>query len=164
MAAIQNNIVIINETDERFSSQPNIVASGASASIQAGWPTKFNAAGAVLAMANGEGTTTERFSGIAKSTSTDTATANGEITLWLPLPGLVYACKSTTASATDTAAEIQALYAKRVTFDLGVISSNVYSVDTADTDGATKCVVIIGGDFRTSTVYFVYSPTGTIFE
>lgn len=165
MAAVQNNIVILNETDPRFTTAPSIVASGAVATIQAGTPTKGTDAtaaswtGAVLPMVDADGTTSQRFTGIAKSTSTETATVAGVVTLWLPLPGYVYACKAKTASTANTAALVQALYGKRVIFDL---TSSLWSVDAAAADAAANMVTIIGGDYTTTTLYFMYKQTGTV--
>lgn len=166
MSAIQNNIVILNETDPRFTTQAVLVAAGGAATIAAGTPTKGADAaaaspwtGAVLPMVDGDGTTSQRFTGIAKNTSTDTASAAGAVTLWLPLPGYVYACKAKTASTADTAAEVQALFGKRVVFDL---TSSLWSIDAAATDAVANCVVIIGGDYTTQTLYFVYKNSGTM--
>lgn len=166
MAAIQNNIVILNETDPRFSTQPSLVASGGVATIQAGTPTKGADAaaaspwtGAVVPMVDGDGSTSQRFTGIAKNTSTDTAVAAGNVTLWLPLPGYVYACKAKTASTADTAAEVTALFGKRVVFDL---TSSLWSVDAAAADAVANCVTIIGGDYQTQTLYFMYRASGSM--
>lgn len=165
MAAIQNNIVILNETDPRFSTMPSLVASGGVATIAAGTPTKGADAaaaspwtGAVLPMVDGDGTTSQRFTGIAKNTSSDTASAAGAVTLWLPLPGYVYACKAKTAANADTAAEVQALFGKRVVFDL---TSSLWSIDAAAADAVVNNVVIVGGDYQTQTLYFMYNNKGT---
>lgn len=166
MAAVQNNIIILNETDPRFSTQPSLVASGGVSTIAAGTPTKGADAaaaspwtGAVVPMVDGDGTTSQRFTGIAKSTSTDTASTAGSVVLWLPLPGYVYAAKAKTASTADTAAEVQALYGKRVVFDL---TSSFWSVDAAAADAVVNNVVIIGGDYQTQTLYFAYNNKGTV--
>lgn len=168
MAAVQNNVIILNEADLRFASNTDvIVASGGVATIQACTPTKATDAagaswtGAVLPMVDADGTTSQRFTGIAKSTSTDTASAAGVVTLWVPLPGYVYATKSKDLTATNTAAKINALYTKRVIWDL---TSSLWSIDTAATDAVANCLVIIGGDFNTSTVYFTYRPSGTALD
>lgn len=168
MAAVQNNIVILTETDPRFASNTDvIVAAGGVSTIQAGTPTKGADAaaaswtGAVVPMVDGDGTTSQRFTGIAKSTSTDTASAAGVVTLWMPLPGYVYACKAKTASTVDTAAEINALFGKRVVFDL---TSSLWSIDNAAADAVANCVVIIGGDYQTQTLYFTYRPSGTMLD
>lgn len=165
MAAVQNNIIILNEADYRFSLQPCLVTSGAAATIQSGTPTKGADAtaaswtGAIVPMVDGDGTTSQRFTGICKTTSTDTAAANGVATVWLPLPGLVYASKAKTASTANTAALVQALFGKRVVFDL---TSSLWSVDAAAADAAANMVTIVGGDFNTTTLYFTYKATGTV--
>lgn len=165
MAAVQNNIVILNETDPRFSTQPSLVAAGAVATIAANTPTKGadSAAaapwtGAVVPMVDGDGSTSQRFTGIAKNDSNETASVAGSVTLWLPLPGYVYACKAKTASTADTAAEVQALYGKRVVFDL---TSSLWSIDAAAADAVANCVVIIGGDYQSQTLYFAYAHKGS---
>ena len=164
MAAVQNNIVILNETDPRFTAQSNLVDSGGVATIKANTPTKSkdsatNATGAVIPMVDGDGAIGQNFSGIAKDDSTDTASVAGVVTLWLPLPGYVYSCKALTAATADTIAEIRALYRKRVVFDL---TSSLWSVDAAATDALVNCVTIIGGDPATTQLYFTYKNGGTI--
>lgn len=164
MAAVQNNIIILNETDPRFAIPGVLVASGGVATIQAGTPTKSadataSATGAVVPMIDGDGTTSQNFTGIAKSTSTDTAAAAGVVTVWLPLPGYVYAAKAKTASTADTAAEVQALFRKRVVFDL---TASFWSVDAGAADAAANMVTIVGGDYQTQTLYFTYKITGTM--
>lgn len=165
MAAIQNNVVILNETDPRFAIPGVLVASGGVATIQANTPTKGTDAtaaswtGAVIPMVDGDGTTSQRFTGIAKNNSTDTAAAAGVVTIWLPLPGYVYACKSKAASDANTAAKVQGLFQKRVVFDL---TSSLWSVDAAAADAAANMVVIVGGDYQTSTLYFMYKNSGTM--
>lgn len=165
MAAVDNNIIIINETDPRFAIPGVLVASGGVSTIAAGTPTKAADAaaaswtGAVVPMVDGDGAIGQRFYGLAKSTSTDTAAAAGSVTLWLPLPGYVYACKSKSAASADTQAEVTALFGKRVVFDL---TSSLWSVDAAAADALINCVTIIGGDFNTSTLYFTYKNGGTL--
>jgi len=166
MAAVQNNIIIQNETDARFAIPGVLVAAGGVSTILANTPTKGADAtaaspwtGAVVPMVDGDGTTSQRFTGIAKSDSTDTASAAGAVTLWLPLPGYVYACKAKTASTADTQAEVTALFGKRVVFDL---TASLWSIDAAAADAAANMVTIIGGDYQTQTLYFTYKTTGTI--
>lgn len=138
-----------------------LVASGAVGSIGRGVPTKSaDAAGAatgvVAAMVDGDGATGQIFTGIAKSVSTDTAAAAGRVTTWLPVPGIIYGGKAKTASTADTQAEVDALKRKRVVFDL---TTGVWTIDAAATDAVVNCVVIVGGDFRTQTLDFVYRTT-----
>ena len=165
MSAVPNNIVIVNEAEARWTMSPAIVASGAVATIQAGTPTKGADAagaawtGAVVPMVDADGTTSQRFTGICKSTSTDTASVAGVTTLWLPLPGIIYATKSKVLTDTNTQAKINALFGKRVVFDL---TAALWSVDASATDAVANCVVIIGGDYQTSTLYFGYANHGTL--
>src|ERR1017187_782602 len=86
-----------------------VVASGAVATIGSGSPTKLvtadaSIAGAVVPMVDGDGSVTAmRFTGIAKTISTDTAAAAGTIDTWYPVPGLVYrgGCKASTTMTTQ---------------------------------------------------------------
>ncbi len=138
-----------------------LVGSGGAATIDRGTPTKEGSSGAVAIMADGNGTTSERFSGVAKSVSTDTAAADGRVEVYLPVPGLVYKGSPKVAGAADTQAEIDALGGKRVVFDL---TSSDWTVDSGASDGATNGLVIIGGDANDDVLYFVISPTCTLFE
>jgi hypothetical protein len=166
MAANINQFYIVNETNDKWTSQPLLVASGAVGTISQGSPTKGADAtaaspwtGAVLPMVDGDGSTSQRFTGIAKNTSSDTASAAGSVITWLPLPGLVYGGQAKTASGANTAALVQALFGKRVVFDL---TSSVWSIDAAANDAAANCVVIIDGDPNTSTLHWFYKQTGAL--
>ena len=105
MAFAQNNIIILNELDPRFTVSGVLVALSASApTIAQGTPTKSAdaataATGAVVPMVDGDGTIAQNFTGIAKNTSTETTAAAGTVTLWLPLPGYVYAAKAKSSTA-----------------------------------------------------------------
>lgn len=154
------DIKLLSPSTLPFSQTP-IVAAGTTASIKAGEPVKTGTAGAVAIMVDGDGTTTQRFAGIAKSDSSETAAVAGNVQIWLPLSGNIYAAKAKTLSTADTQAEIDALYAKRVVFDL---TGTAWTVDAAAADSATNCVVIVGGEFQTGTLYFTYSYTGSVFE
>lgn len=145
-----------------------LVAAGAAATINPGTPIKFSSAGAVVPMVDADGSTSQRFAGIAKGTSTDTAAAAGVVYAFIPLPGIIYASGAKDATAVNTQAKIDALKGKRVVFDLtGTVGPGLtgqWTVDTAASDSATNCVVIIGGEYQTSTVYFMYSYSGTVME
>ena len=166
---IMNKVFTLNNPTTAFSfALPQIVAAGTTASIAKGTPTKGADAaaaspwtGAVAIMVDGDGTTSQRFTGIAKSASTETASAAGSVDVWLPSPTMVYNGFAKTASTADTQAEIQALFGKRVVFDL---TSSNWTVDAAAADASTNGVVIIGGEFQTSTLYFLVSPSCTVFE
>lgn len=154
-----------------FSKKRNVPA-GTVASINAGEPTKsVDAAGAspylgtIAPMVNGDGSTAQRFSGIAKSTSSDTVATAGLLEIILPFPGIVYTAKALVSTNANTQALIDALQGKRVLFALtGAAQVGTFSIDTAQTDAKANTVVIVGGDFTTSIVDFVYAPHGTYLD
>jgi len=166
MAFAQNNIVILNETDPRFALAGVLVAAASGPTIAAGTPTKSAdvataATGAVVPMVDGDGTIAQNFTGIAKSDSTEVAATAGSVTLWLPLPGYVYAAKALTAADVNTAAKLLVFFRKKVVFDL---TSSKWTVDASANDALVNCVTIIGGDPNTSTVYFTYKNAGTMLD
>lgn len=140
--------------------QSRIVASGAVGTIDQGAPTKQGTAGVAAVMVDGDGTTSQIFTGIAKTVSTDTVAANGTVQLILPMPALVYAGFSKSAAAADTQAEIDALQGKRVVFDL---TTGDWTVDTAAADNAANGVVIMGGDYRTNTIFFIVKTATSVY-
>lgn len=146
----QGDLKVRTPMDPAFSIR-RIVASGAAASINGGEPTKEGSSGAVAIMADGDGTTSQNFSGLAKTVSTDTASVAGEVYVWIPLPGLMYDGAAKSATAADTLAEIDALMFKRVVFDL---TGTSWTIDTAASNATTNGVIIVGGDFRKSRIYF----------
>lgn len=146
-----------------------LVASGGAATIGAGSPTKGvdnDAAspwlGTVVPMVDGDGiVTSQRFHGIAKSQSTDTAAAAGNVDLWVPVAGLVYRGAAKSASSANTQTLATALIGKKVIFDL---TGTVWSVDVAAADALVNCVVIVGAIPQTSEILFCYSPKGTYLD
>lgn len=128
-----------------------LIASGVAASINNGEPIKEGTGGNVVIMVDGDGTTSQNFAGIAKTVSTDTASAAGAVLAWRPLPNITYAGQPKTATNANTQALIDALMYKRVVFDL---TGTAWTIDTGASNAATNGVIIVGGDFRTSTVYF----------
>lgn len=144
-----------------------IVPSGGATTILSGEPTKrASATGAagtgVEILADAEPTTADgkAFAGMAKTDSTDTAAAAGVVTVWLPLPGIIYSGKPKTAGTCNTQAKLDVLMLKRVIFDL---TSTAWGVDTAATDAAANGIVIVGGDYQTDMVFFMVSPGVTVF-
>lgn len=141
------------------------VASGGVATIQPGTPTKGTDAaaaspwlGVIVPMVDGDGSTAQRFTGIAKNTSTDTASAAGLVTTINPFPGIIYKGFAKTAANADTAAEVLALQGKRVVLDL---TTGDWTVDAAAADAVANSIVIMGGDYQTASLYFSYAPKGT---
>lgn len=166
--ALLNSFKIASQSAQPELAKSWNVPSGTVESIVTGTPTKtVDAAaaspylGTTAPMADGDGTTTQRFTGIAKSNSTETASVAGSVEVWLPVAGLIYSGKAKTASTADTQAEVDALSGKRVVFDL---TTTFWTIDAAATDAVANCVVIIGGDYRTQTLNFVYSSKGTVLD
>lgn len=127
--------------------------------IYPGEPVKLSAAGAVdvIKLADNEpviGTTTQVM-GIAATTSTNTASAAGKVKVYVPLPGVVYACKATTTSNIDTQAKLDALANDNVLFDL---TSTTFTVDENAGNAATSGIQIVGGDYNKGEVYFTIRP------
>ena len=151
-------IVFELKTPDQTFALPRIVGSGAAASIGQGTPTKQGSSGAVAIMVDGNGTTSERFTGIAKNVSTDTAAAAGVVDVFQPLPGVVYKGSPKVAGSCNTKAKIDALAGSRVVFDL---TSTTWTVDTAAGDGATKCVLMIGGDPKADQIWFMVTVNGS---
>lgn len=167
MAGIPNKVFTIDKGLQLTWATQWAVASGAAATIAPGTPAKCvtadgSVAGVVVAMVDTDGiVTAERFVGIAKNTSTDTASAAGVVDTWVPVPGILYRGFPKTAGAADTQAEINALAGKKVIFDL---SSSNWTVDSAATDALVNCVVILGGNPNNDELNFYYSPKGTILD
>jgi len=136
------------------------VSFGTASTVKAGEPTKgVDAAGAspwlgtTAIMVDGDGTTSQRFTGIAK-----TDNANSAVSTYLPLPGVIYRAKAKDATGIDTQAKIITFMGKRVVFDL---TASAWTVDAAAADAVANCVTIVGGDFRVPELHFVYAPKGT---
>lgn len=165
MAGIPNKVFTIDKGIQNSWATTWVVASGGAATIAPGTPSKLTTAdasiaGAVVPMVDGDGSVTAmRFTGLAKSLSTDTAAAAGIVDTWYPVPGIVYRGFAKTATTADTQSEINALMGKRVVFDL---TTSDWTVDNAAADALVNCVAIVGGLPQTSEILFVYSPKGTI--
>lgn len=159
------NITILNQLSPSYSVSSVLVSAGAVGTIAAGTPTKMAMTvssatwyGDVIPMIDADGTTAQRFAGVAQSTSTDTASAAGSVNLYLPYPGVLYAALAKTSTTFDTQAEVDAAFGKGVFFDL---TSSVWTVDVGATPAQVNCVIITGGDYRTATVNFNYKQSGT---
>lgn len=146
-----------------------IATLGVVGAIAAGTPTKgVDAAaaspwfGSVTIMVDGDGSTSQRFTGIAKGNSNETVSATGTVELYEPFAGIVYSGYAKTSSTADTTAEILALKGKRVVFDL---TTGDWTLDTAATDAKANCVVLLGsGNPTLATTNFVYAPHGTYLD
>jgi len=150
---------LVSKQADSHISWDRTVASGAANSISRGEPTK-ESSGAVAIMADAEGTTTERFSGIAKSESTDTVAAAGRVLTYIPFPGIIYSGKPKTAGAANSQADLDAFMGNRVIFDL---TSTTWTIDTAASDAIGNAVVIVGGQPEEDRVWFVVTHTSLNF-
>ena len=101
------------------------------------------------------GTTVEMV-GIAKSGSTHTASADGEIEVYIPLPTTVFEIKAKSAAAANTQSEIDALVNDCLLFDL---TAGVYTIDTAAGHVITGGLEVVGGNPDRSTIYFKIRPS-----
>jgi hypothetical protein len=113
-------------------------------------------------IADGDGTTSQIILGVVKGGPSKsggdsvTASADGLVDVYVPLPGIVYAAKASVATLANTQAKINALIGKRVAFDLSVLATGQVTVDTgSDADAVTNGVMIVGGNYLTSEIYFV---------
>lgn len=107
--------------------------------IYAGEPTtKALGAAVVTPMATNKPVVATDFSaGIAATTSTNTASAAGEVWVYPLVPGVQYLIAPNSAAAFDTQAEYDALVGDRVLFDL---TAGVYTILASDS--ATSGLVI----------------------
>lgn len=132
-------------------------------SITPGVPMKLKAAGSkyVIPCADAEpviGTTT-KVVGIAASTGTQTASADGTVVVYKVNPDQEWVGKAKSASAVDTAAEIAALEGKQVLFDL---TAGVFTIDTAAVQADANGIYITGGNPTTGEIYFKFFPGSTL--
>lgn len=133
-----------------------------SSAIAAGEPVKLKSAGSPYAIICADadltiGTDTV-FLGVTANAGSHTASADGTVDVYVPLPGVVYGAAAKTATAADTQAEIDALEGDRVVLDL---TSSKWTVDTAAGDGANNAFYIVGGDPKHSEIHFTCREDAT---
>ena len=126
--------------------------------IKAGDPVKLKAAGSpyVIGLADGDLTigTDTAMVGIAASDSTHTASADGVVDVYIPMPGTIWKAKATTSgNVADT------IIGDRVTVDL---TGTTYTIDENATDAATSAFYIVGVDADEGTVEFTIRTDATI--
>jgi len=96
--------------------------------------------------------------GLAVSDSNETASADGVVDVYVPLPGIVYRMAATTSGNADTQAKIDALANNRVVVTL---ASGVYTLDENATDDAANAFYIVGGDPSTQEIDFTLRVDAT---
>jgi len=122
--------------------------------ILQGEPVKFKALGSqyVIPLADADGVigTMTPIVGVAASDSTQTASADGYVDVYIPLPGTIYEIAAKSAAGANTQSEINALVNDRAIIDL---TAGVYTLDATGTDVATAPFLIVGGNPDKSTLY-----------
>lgn len=116
------------------------VTSGTTASINAGEPVAKPLGSAFVTTTTGAVPiiASDYFAGIAATTSNETSTAVGIVSVTKMLPGVTYLIAPTTAASFDTQSEYDALVGDRVLLDK--TAAGVYTI--AATDGASNGCVI----------------------
>lgn len=131
----------------------------AATAIYAGEPVKLKAAGSpyVIPLADADLTlgTDVLFIGIAATDSTQTASADGSVQVYIHSSLITYEAKAKTLANVNTQSEINALCGDRKIFDL---TSSVYTVDDAAADAAANALLITGGDPERGTLRFRIKP------
>lgn len=129
------------------------------AALNAGELCKLKAAGSpyVIALVDADLTrgTDSQFVGLAASAGTHTASADGVVDVYMPLPGIVYEAKAKTAASVDAASEIAAMVGDRKVID---VTGGVHTVDEAQADAVANALTIVGGNPVTKTLYFTVAP------
>ncbi len=152
----KNDIKIINQSDAmsgviRTYKVEDRTTSSAAATIKPGEPVKVGGTGTnfVLLCATAEPTNAAPMLGIAVSESTETSSADGEVQVFVPTPGV-----AVMRAAAHTGANLaDGILNDTVTFDL---TSTVFTVNEDEgTDPNVHGLEIIGYDADADTVDFV---------
>jgi hypothetical protein len=158
------DISVVDPAGQKFPSARTFRTEAAGTTINAGEPCKIGGTGNNYVVPLGDGEpepSADVVAGVASTTSTETASADGVVDVILPLPGVVFRCSVTTPANMDTDAELLAILNDRVTFDL---AGGVYTVDENEGDNADHGLRIIAGDIVNGTVDFFFMQEGTIFD
>ena len=157
----QNDIKVgvgsVSKTPPTFT----VYTEAASTAILPGEPVVAKAIGSQYGKAAGDGTQvigTDLMLGIAQSASTHTASADGTVEVYLPLPGVKYSAKAKTPASFNTEAEIKALVGNDVLFDL---TSGTYTVDESTVHSTNNGLYLEGGNPDTQEVYFKIRSSAT---
>jgi len=132
-------------------------ADGTVSRIKAGEPvTKAAGATGVLAAVTNAPTTTLRIVGVAASTSTETASADGSVSVIPAMPGQIWMIAPKVAATWDTQSEYNALVGSRVLLDN---TSGTYTILASDGAGNGCIVEYIDVVKYPGMVAFSFSPT-----
>lgn len=119
---------------------------------------KSNGSPYVTPLVTGDHTigTDTAIAGLAANDSTHTATADGVIDVYMPLPGIVYEGYATTAANIDTRAELDALLGDRVGIDVSATTSaGDWTIDEDEGEAQTFAFQLIDGDHEKQTLQFI---------
>lgn len=138
--------------------------SSQTATTKAGEPLKVNATAGqfciLLVDADLTIGTDQPFVGVAAEESTETASVDGAVNAYMPLPGVVYEVKALSAAAADTQSEIDAL---RGEYDVLDLTSGKFTLDTVAGTGANNAFLIVGGDPLLRSLWVMIRSDATIF-
>src|SRR3990167_3792385 len=144
--------------DDRDTSSDTVVA--------AGEPLKKNATAGQFCIkwvtADITVATDQPIIGVAAQASTETATVDGAVNVYMPLLGVIYAINALTASLANTQSEIDALRGEYDVVSL-TAAGGTYSLDTAAGDAATNALIIVGGEPAKSELWVVFRNDATLF-
>ena len=160
----KNDVRIVDAGGANVTPVRTFKTEAAGTAIAVGEPVKIGGTGnnyvIPLATADPE-IGTDRMVGIAASASTQTASADGTVDVYIPIPGVtVMRAKAHTGTNVDTDAEILALLNDSVTFDL---TSTVYTVNENEGDDIdVHGLLIVGGDATEKTLDFVLKSGASI--
>ena len=155
------DITIVDPAGQKFPPARQFRTESGGTTINAGEPCKVGGTGNNYVVPLGDGEpeiSADVVVGVASTTSTETASADGVVDVLLALPGVVFRCDATTPANIDTDAELLAILNDRVTFDL---TAGVYTVDEDEGDDADHGLRIIGGDIVNGTLDFFFRSSGT---
>jgi hypothetical protein len=160
----KNDVRIVDVGGANVTPVRTFKTEAAGTAIKVGEPVKIGGTGNnfVIPLATGDPEIgTDRMVGIAASDSTQTASANGTVQVYIPIPGVtVMRAKATTAANVDTDAKILALLNDSVAFDL---TGTVYTVDEDEGDDPdVHGILIVDGDKDEKTLDFVLKAGASI--
>lgn len=132
-------------------------------SINEGEFTKQNVAGGAFAIPLVDDDVTigtdQPIIGLAADQSTETSTVNGVVNIFMPLPGVVYEGRGTTAANIDTQAEIDTISGDYITVD---VVSGAHTFDENVGSGANNAFLVLGGNPERRTLYCTVRLDGTV--
>ena len=153
----KNNVQIVDTAGHGVVPTFTCLTEAAATDIYAGEPVKRGGTGNNFAVPLATGDPeigTDIVLGIAAGNSTHTASANGTVEVYMPLPGVIYRAKATTpANLAD------GVVLDRVAFDL---TGTTYTVDEDEGDDAAHGLIIVGYDADAGTVDFMLSVEASI--